>query len=1554
MSGGEPTPGDDWRDLHPLVSLVAAVFSVFVWTLAWARTLVAFVTIKIPIFIYAVLSYSLTLTINFYTLLGISIAAAIFLSYYIRYRYLNDYADLKEPPLDKPNATSLHPDIAAAADDLAAPRFSNYLDEFLQAIRVFGFLEKPVFHELARHLQTRRLIAGDTLALDQDLSFYCVVDGHVQVFAETGRHVDSWDDDYGNSGGYQLLNEVGPGGTLSSLFTILSLFTEDVRISWQDNTGDQYPQENENKDVSHLDIANDTGTARPILRRASLSSSGSTALATASNPRFAMSPTRTPPVGGVMTPGSERSSTYRQGALPSEPGSEMQDDYVYSTGAQSEHKDPRNPMRQGTIARATVDTTLAVIPAEAFRRLTHKFPKASAHIVQVILTRFSRVTFNAMHKYLGLTVELLRTEKAINELACHPLPNTFYSGGGMQRLRQRFAAVPHAEEDDEQAVQTEDDTVTDSDDYFGKIAHHRGSSIGSGTISAGSINVNTPLPDRPVVNQHRRARFPEKGATLHTIASSTSSPPISQTPSQPSSTNSPETPFRVLHPSRSNVQAGDLHTMAGQMNEPENYRPGPASRAVSYAKNWIGDSRRRSVSTHADEGAPATQAATTQDFDLRDEVMSSIAKSIGLLQPPLSDSTGASPLLSPLRPGMSRSPFPSSASMTPSSSKNALRNTAMFGSAFSNLSHLQSQDDASSVTSLAGMTPMSLSGLDNDVEILFFSAGSALARAGERNAGLFYVIDGFLDVSIPQEESTYGKHTNPPGGVATVSKPPKRKNTTVRPELKVRSSGQEKSGTSNVSIDQSLGRTNQSKPSKHLFTVKTGGIAGYLASLTGSPSYVDIRAKTDTYVGFLPSHALERLLERRPIVLLTLAKRLISLLSPLVLNIDASLDWQQVDAGQVLWRPGEPSDSFYMVLNGRLRALTEKEEGVDIVGEYGQGDTVGELDVITSSSRRTTLHAIRDTELARMPMSLFNAISIRHPQTTVQLLRMIASRVRNEVDQTSINPRQQIGSKEIGRNNPNLKTVCILPSTRDVPVVVFATKLQAALEDMGAPTSFLTQASVTRHLGRHAFTKLGKLKAAGWLAEQEQRYRIVLYVADTPVGSPWTQTCIRQADSIMVIGMGDDPTLGEYERLLMGTKTTARRELVLLHPNKNIVPGSTREWLKNRPWVHGHTHVELPGLIQPEVQEMQDTDAAAIIAFNKIKNKVQLEIQKYTRSQVNTRPHRPKHFSDFSRLARRLCGKSVGLVLGGGGARGIAHLGVIRALEDRGIPIDHIGGTSIGAFIGGLYAREGDILSSALRAKQFSGRMSSVWRILSDVTWPVVAYTTGHFFNRGIYKAFSNLHIEDMWLPFFCNTTNIITSRMDIHDTGYAWRYIRASMTLVGLLPPLCDNGTLLVDGGYVDNLPVSTMLSHGASIVFAVDVGSLYDNSPRNYGDTVSGWWVVLNRWNPFSSTRNIPDITDIQGRLTYVSSVPTLEEAKITPGCFYMQMPVHEFGTLQFGRYDEIYQVGYSAAVDMLDQWDAENRLPSRYVTSGDDVRGLGKAGKKSKGRSLRRNSI
>lgn len=148
----------------------------------------------------------------------------------------------------------------------------------------------------------------------------------------------------------------------------------------------------------------------------------------------------------------------------------------------------------------------------------------------------------------------------------------------------------------------------------------------------------------------------------------------------------------------------------------------------------------------------------------------------------------------------------------------------------------------------------------------------------------------------------------------------------------------------------------------------------------------------------------------------------------------------------------------------------------------------------------------------------------------------------------------------------------------------------------------------------------------------------------------------------------------------------------------------------------------------PHVQKESFDEAVPVMALRKIKEKVNLQMGKYKKSVPQPDIQRPATMNDFSRLARRLCGKSIGIVLGGGGARGISHMGVLRALEEHGVPIDMVGGTSIGAFVGGLYAREGDLVSTYGRLKRFSGRMSTLWRILTDLTYPVVAYTTGESF----------------------------------------------------------------------------------------------------------------------------------------------------------------------------------------------------------------------------------
>ncbi|SPO22455.1 related to NTE1 - Serine esterase [Ustilago trichophora] len=1778
-------------DRNPLIALVDGLLRVVLASLNLIRILATFSTITVPSLVYTVLHYSLTLQLNFPSLALLFLTSLVSAFIWLRYRHLNKYERLREVPLTRDEGFNLNPDVASAGGDNDRGSFHNYLDDFLQAIRIFGFLEKPVFHELARHLQTRRLVAGDSLSLDTDCSFYIVIDGHVQVYAPlpsaTASAVgqDSVEDEDDN--GYQLLNEVESGGTLSSLFTILSLFTEDVKLSFGDDDSHLGPHHlgTSNMDRHYNFSAGQyTGRGNRSTPGADNSTAPTSPYASAFNPpsqtaaqlqlnaaalrnvpaamstegaveRLGGNAVRTGPKSshsrtassgtGSMTvqdgdtstimdphesnddsgtnslghapdlqmppaqasapfshfaPGysaspagtpmsslpSTSQSPYFRGRATSihalhepNPGGPHTPGSILSAMSNSGHGhfahsgDPLHRQGAGTVARATVDTTLAVIPAEAFKRLTKKFPNAAAHIVQVILARLSRVTFHTAHKYLGLTKEVMRTEKSINDLACFPLPSEFYEKGGMDKLRHRFLPQPTSKR--------ESTSIYNDDDYFRNFQEW------TSTVQRSS----TPMP----TGRDTEDGSPSKVRIAVDLPTLTTSP--KQTAKKaPSRISTAKTPWGHPDPplktptARTMVGPGDLLSMASLNQDGwhtsgfdiHSAQPTPRAKPRSVSKlepfhgplshpmddstsstsprSGVSPVPRRNgtggsggLSNHVDDlddEHPFSNIGLAH-FDIKNEVMDCIAKSIGLAQAvasPIATSYQASPHIS---------------------AQDSLLQRSVFKSAFSSLSMLDAAmaEEESSITgtnsSMAGHGPSGFhpSDFENEVEIKFFPAGSTLVKAGESRAGLFYIIDGFLDILLPADANELEEEDRAPsskfagkgrGSSTGISRSNQDKanshrkapsNASLRtgrndadaawdagtsrtqrrgtdadrtsstgegttPSLH-RSAGREGSSSSasygNVSglrkrptesakvgnaLDGTGGAGNSSsrKPSvstgmgtnssqrdsdataakvpaaakpptrpplqqphrgnppqqqqnghrgkdgkRSIFTVGRGGIAGYLSSLLGTASYVDITAKTDVYVGFLPAHALERIMERRPIVLLTLCKRLLSLLPPLILHIDSSLDWQQVNAGQVIYREDDPSDSFFIVINGRLRAITEKSNGIEVHNEYGQGDSVGELDVITNSRRRTTLHAIRDSELAKMPSTLFNAISVRHPAITIQISRIIARRVRAEL----IKSKQEgaalgapiPGLPDLGRNNLNLKTVAIVPVTRQVPVIDFAAKLQAAFDDtIGGRAIFLDQSSVMGVLGRHAFSRMGKLKLAGWLADLEQKYRMVVYVVDTPVSSAWSQTSIRQADCVLMVGFGDEPAMGEYERLLMSVKTTARKELVLLHPERSVPPGSTREWLKNRPWVHAHHHVEMAGLSGSHAAAAISTggDPKAVKALRNLKQKLETSLQRYRKTKTPlSASGRPHHASDFARLARRLCGMSIGLVLGGGGARGCAHLGVIRALEERGIPIDMVGGTSIGSLVGGLYAREAEMVSTFGRAKRFAGRMASLWRFASDLTYPVVSYTTGHEFNRGVFKAIQETHIEDMWIPFFCNTTNITWSRMEVHTSGYAWRYIRGSMTLAGLIPPLVDEGNMLVDGGYVDNLPVTVMLAMGARSVFAVDVGSIDDTSPRAYGDTLSGWWVLLNRWNPWSDASKIPSIPDIQGRLTYVSSVKTLEEAKKVKGCFYMRMPVEEFGTLAFGRFDMIYEKGYKAAVDLLDGWDAEGKLPS-----------------------------
>ncbi|KAF1545024.1 Neuropathy target esterase, partial [Eudyptula minor] len=709
-----------------------------------------------------------------------------------------------------------------------------------------------------------------------------------------------------------------------------------------------------------------------------------------------------------------------------------------------------------------------------------------------------------------------------------------------------------------------------------------------------------------------------------------------------------------------------------------------------------------------------------------------------------------------------------------------------------------------------------------------------------------------------------------------------------------------------------------------LFLTQPGEMVGQLAVLTGEPLIFTIKANRDcTFLKISKSDFYE-IMREQPSVVLSVAHTVAARMSPFVRQMDFAIDWMAVEAGRALYRQGDKSDCTYIALNGRLRSVIQKGSGKkELIGEYGRGDLIGVVEALTRQPRATTVHAVRDTELAKLPEGTLNNIKRRYPQVVTRLIHLLSQKILGNLQQL----RGPFASSSLGMasssepTNPtsNLSTVAVLPVCDDVPTAAFTLELKHALNAIG-PTLLLTSDIIRARLGSSALDSIQEYRLSGWLAQQEDIHRIVLYQTDCTL-TPWTVRCIRQADCILIVGLGDqEPALGELEQMLENTAVRALKQLVLLHREDGPSPSRTVEWLNMRSWCSGHLHIKCPRRVfsrrgPTKLREMYEK------VFEKSADR----------------------HSDFSRLARVLTGNTIALVLGGGGARGCSHIGVIKAMEESGIPIDMVGGTSIGAFIGALYAEERSAVRTKQRAREWAKCMNSVFETVLDLTYPITSMFSGSAFNASINKVFQDKQIEDLWLPYFNVTTDITASAMRVHTDGSLWRYVRASasytpylpplcdpkdshwlvdgcyvnnvpgslwryvrasMTLSGYLPPLCDpkDGNLLMDGGYINNLP-DIARNMGAKTVIAIDVGSQDETDLCNYGDSLSGWWLLWKRLNPWAEKVKVPDMAEIQSRLAYVSCVRQLEVVKSSSYCEYIRPAIDRFKTMDFGKFDEIY---------------------------------------------------
>ncbi len=576
-------------------------------------------------------------------------------------------------------------------------------------------------------------------------------------------------------------------------------------------------------------------------------------------------------------------------------------------------------------------------------------------------------------------------------------------------------------------------------------------------------------------------------------------------------------------------------------------------------------------------------------------------------------------------------------------------------------------------------------------------------------------------------------------------------------------------------------------------------------------------------------------------------------------SIVAELEWARLPGGECLFSRGDPGDGLYIVINGRLRVTLDGEHGTeDIIGEVARGEMVGEMAILTAENRSATVRAVRDTELVKFSNEAWSRLVEKCPRVLLRIAEIIARRLSTT-----------IGSPRVVIPPANF---AVVPTSPHVLLSDVARRLAAALGAIGS-TLHLSSRRFESMWGEEGAAQIppdskGTIQIENWLNDQEDKYRFILYESDAAM-SHWTRRCIRQADHIVIVGDASvDPALGEIEAAILhnrGDTTIASQTFILLHQDGSRRPTMTHQWLEARQAVRYH-HIR------------SDRD------------------------------------SDFDRVARFLTGRAAGLVLGGGGARGFAHIGVLRALEEAGIVVDCVGGTSMGAVIAGQYALGHDY-ADMIRINKELFHSSNF-----DYTFPATALLAARLGAKKLVKLFGDVRIEDLWLPFFCVSANLTRAEMMIHRTGLLRRGVRASASIPGIVPPVCDDGDLLVDGGILNNLPIDIMhkLCQGGRVI-AVDVGGQIDLADNlQYGETLSGWMVLWSRLNPFGPRFKVPSIASLLLRSAELATVQDRKKLlDRLAGNPYLQPPVDKFQVLDFDAIEEIAEAGYRFTLNHIDTW-------------------------------------
>ncbi len=668
-----------------------------------------------------------------------------------------------------------------------------------------------------------------------------------------------------------------------------------------------------------------------------------------------------------------------------------------------------------------------------------------------------------------------------------------------------------------------------------------------------------------------------------------------------------------------------------------------------------------------------------------------------------------------------------------------------------------------------------------------------------------------------------------------------------------------------------------------------GRTLGEAAILTGRPYVATVTAAENSIMLAISRGAFYRLIESKSELEAyfreTIAPRihrsyLTEILTKLFGNLSNKFEehlqqhvsWLQLETGDILFNEGEPGDALYIVVAGRLKVVISGDDRERVIGTIHHGEMVGEMALLTDSPRSATIRAARETHLVRLDREDFDTLVHDYPDALLNITRTIIT-------------RQQKGQHSHNNAGVNAQSFAVVFLDDRTPGV-FDTMLDTFTTDDNAQV--FNAMRFDTHYGQSGvaqtnFSGYLNLIVTRWMTELEMNHRYVFWVADSE-WTNWTQRCLRNADRLLLVGSSiESPERRAIEAHIERHFPGLRADLILLHPPETEQPAGTRAWLEARK-VFRHHHI-------------RRGDAGHI-----------------------------------ARVARHLSGRAYGLALSGGGATALAHIGVKRALEQLGIPVDMIGGTSMGAIIGAGMAL-GYGYDDMLELVDDFGHTGAI----SDPTAPFVSLLKSKKITALFKQFFAKIQIEDLWIPFFCVSSNLTQSEVHVHDAGTLWEAIRTTASLPVVTVPVSVGDDLHVDGGVMNNFPVDIMHARieGGPII-GIMVSPLCSES-EEYDDlaySVSGWRALWRRLNPFADPLKVPAIMDTLFRTMQVNSrrhflaVHELADLSIV-------MHDNHYRFYELDKHAEIIQHGYDASFEPLKLWWDEQKARQTSASGDEGVR-------------------